>query len=348
MACFITRLVVSNNLQIDDGMMSNLMHLLTETTGNSLSLRDHSEKEQSWLELLNGNKLTHLNLEQLLKMALESKCYRVAENLYERLGDYSNILDCYLKDEVRKSEVFNYILTHINTSERLIQEQFMVNFAKLIDVNYKKTSEIVIENSSEYLEQFNEILQSTPDLQYNFIHEIVCSDLKLPSHIAEQYLIQLCERDEPSVVKYVQNSTCRQEQALQITRQYQVHAATALLLEQAGEWMESLEILLEHDLTDDAVGLCIRGAEHLDNQDSQKLWLKLLQEKGQSQTTSLRQLLHAAAPHVPPAQLLELVSNANFGDVKVLLRGMLSDYTHDVNMLSTTLKLLGKDLHHGQ
>lgn len=61
--------------------------------------------------------------------------------------------------------------------------------------------------------------------------------------------------------------------------------------------------------------------------------------------TSLRHLLHAAAPHVPPDQLLDLVSNANYGEVKTLLQGMLSDYKHDIELLKSSLKVLDKDLH---
>lgn len=60
----------------------------------------------------------------------------------------------------------------------------------------------------------------------------------------------------------------------------------------------------------------------------------------------MRQLLHAAAPHVPPDQLLDLVNNANYGDVKSIVLGMLSDYKHDVDLLQSSMKVLGKDLHY--
>lgn len=58
-----------------------------------------------------------------------------------------------------------------------------------------------------------------------------------------------------------------------------MHQATALLLEQSGEWLEALDLLLCNDLIDEAVALCIRGAEHLDPEGAQHLWLTLLRSK---------------------------------------------------------------------
>lgn len=315
---------------------------------SSLSLRDHSEREQAWFDLIHSNKLTYLTTRDLLKMALDSKCFRVAEYLYEYLHDYSNIMSCYLNDALRRSEVFNYILNFINVSERCIQQQFLDNFKELVAISSKKCSEIVTEYFPNLVEQLSEMLNDDFDLQYNFLSDIVNSDIKLPPLIAEKYLEQLCIKNKGAVRSYVQLTFCRKEKALIITKQYEVHDATALLLEHSGEWVEALELLLKHDMNEEGINLCIRGAEHLDPEAAQKLWLTLLRYKRKTEGVTLRQLLHAAAPHVHPMQLLELVSNAHFGDIKGLLQGILSDYTHDVQMLSTTLKLLSKDLHHGK
>lgn len=330
-------------------MLEKVIKSLTDMMNKPLSLRDHNEREQAWIDLLNANKLRHIKLDDLLELALAAKCYRVVEYLYELQKDYENILQCYLNDSVRKMDIFNYISNYINDSERCIQEQFLINFKALITLNCKKTSEIVIEHYSTFIEQFCAMLDNEFELQYNFLTDIINNgDIKLPPQLAERYLEQLCVKNKNSASSYVQLSLCRIEEALNITRKYEAHSATALLLEQGGEWMEALELLLQHEMIDDGVSLCIRGAEHLDGEGAQKLWLKLLQHSGSSYNASLRQLLHAAAPHVPPAQLLELVSNANFGDVRVLLSGMLSDYAYDIEMLTTTLKSLGKDLHHSE
>ncbi|KAJ8915765.1 hypothetical protein NQ315_004577 [Exocentrus adspersus] len=345
--CFVSRLVMSNTLSVDEKMLDTVIIYLTQMVGSSLSVRDHLEREQAWLDLLKSHKLVRYTNKELLEMALSTKCFRVVEYLSEQLRDYSSILSCYIKDTVRKSEVFNYIVNYINVSERCIKEQFLVHFKELVKISSKKSSEIVIEFFPDLIEQFSEMLNDDTELQYNFLSDIVNSDIKLPPAVAEIYLEQLCINNKSVVHTYLQVMFCRKERALSITRKYDVHDATALLLEQNGEWIEALELLLKHEMIEEALNLSIRGSEHLDSQASQKLWLILLQYKGETESVTLRQLLHAAAPHVHPAQLLELVSNAQFGDIKGLLHDILSDCTHDVQMLSTTLKLLDKDLHHG-
>ncbi|XP_074038726.1 vacuolar protein sorting 8 [Leptinotarsa decemlineata] len=346
LACFILRLVISKKLNIDQQMMNIIIESLTQV-GNSLSLRDRTEREQAWLDLLHVNKLNHLKVTHLLDLALSSKCYRVAEYLYEIQGDYSNILSCYLEDPMRRGEVFNYIIGFIGVRERCIQQQFLVHFKELVTISSERVGEIVTEYFPDLIEELCVMLEDSFDLQYAFLRQIVTHDIKLPSRIAEKYLEQLCIKDKSEVCPYLQASSCRVEEALAVTRKYEVHEATAFLLEQDGEWMESLQLLLSCSMVEKAVSLCVRGAEHLDSEGAQKLWLTLLQNKRDSPGISLRQLLHSAAPHVPPAELLELVSNASFGDVKGLLQGILNDYTHDIQMLSTTFKLLGKDLHYG-
>lgn len=349
LSCFISRLVTSNDLSIEENLLDNVVKSLTEKLDEPLSLRDHTEREQALLDLLNANKLPHLDPEKLLKTALESNCYRVAEHVYNKLGDYSNILTCYLKDPVRKGEVFNYILTYISASERDVKGQFVANFSEILSIDSKKTADIVTEHFPELIEELCNLLDSNADLQYAFLNEIIYSDLKLQPELSERYLELLCVKNKDDVYRFIQLGLCRVDIALRITEKHEVHAATSLLLEQGGEWAEALDMLLNHDMIQEAISLCVRGAEHLDSNGAQQLWLKLLQSRKNCRgDVSLRQLLHAAAPHVPPEQLLELVSDASLGDTKVLLNDMLADNVHDESMLRTALNVLGRDLHHGQ
>lgn len=348
LACFVCRLVTSSNLKLEENVLGDVVNSLTNIPADHLSVRDHSEREQSWLDLLFNGNLSYQSSDHMLKLALESQCFRVAKMIYEQQKDFSNILTCYLKDPVRKLEVFTYIITYLTISERCIQEQFIVNFKELVSIDCRKTGEIVIEHFANLVEELYAMVEDDLDLCYSFLHEIVYIDANLPPHIAEQYLKILCDKDKESVVNFVQLSLCRSEKALEITQKFEVHAATAVLYEQMGDYQEALKLLLEHCMTDMAVEVCIRCAEHLDSNGAQQLWLMLLKHPTSGQCLSLRQLLHAAAPHVPPAQLLELVSDASLGDIKVLLEGMLADCTHDMQMMATTLNLLGRDLHHGR
>ncbi|XP_030753791.1 vacuolar protein sorting-associated protein 8 homolog [Sitophilus oryzae] len=345
LACFISRLVISNNLTIDEAMLNSVIKSLTDVSRDTLSLRDHAEKEQAWIDLLEANKLSHFDKDELLRMALKSKCYRVAERMYVLQKDYGNILQCYLNDTVRRNEVFNYIISYIDVPERCVAEQFLVHFKDLLAINCENTVDSVIEYFPDKLETFCEIVDSENELRFSFLKGLVSNDVKLPYSIAEHYLEEVCIRDKSDACDFVSTNMCRIEEALIITRKYEANSATALLLEQSGEWMEALNILIVNDLIDEAVALCIRGAEHIDPEGAQKLWLTLLQSKRSVKKTSLRQLLHAAAPHVPPSQLLDLVSNAHYGDIKQLVQGMLNDYKHDIDLLKASFKVLDTDLH---
>lgn len=233
--------------------------------GNTVSVRDRTEREQAWLDLLNLNKMNHIQTSHLLSLALESKCYRVAERLYEIHKDYSTILNCYLQDPVRKYEVFNYIFKFINVPDRLITEQFLVNFKELVAISAKKTVEIVSEYFQNLLEQLCDVLEAEQRLQFDFLSEVVHVDLKLTPQLAEKYLDQLCCRNRSVICNYLKSSNCRNDEALDIVRRYGVHEAEALLLERGGEWMEALQLFLEHDMIEDGISLCIRGVDHLDS-----------------------------------------------------------------------------------
>lgn len=349
LACFVVSLITSNNLSVEVETLDTVITSLTDRVDDRLSLRDHVEREQAWLDMLSLNKLGHLSTDCQLELALESRCYRVAEHLYELQKNYSNIFVCYLKDPVRKLDVFNYILAYINDKNRAVKQQFFDNFPELVELDSQKTSDIVIEHFPDLIEQFNNILSEYSDLQYLFLKGVFTqSEMKQPSELSECYLNLLCEKNEKEAIDFIKTSSCRREEALKITRKHEAHAVTALLLERGGEWMEALELLLAHDLVDEGLNLCVQGAEHLDGEGAQKLWLRLLEYHKSTSVLSLRQLVHAAAPHVPPQQLLGLVSDARFGDVKGLVQGMLADYAHDVDVLETTLRLLSRDLHHGK
>nr|XP_022909917.1 vacuolar protein sorting-associated protein 8 homolog [Onthophagus taurus] len=347
LSCFIVRLVTSNNLRLDEAILESVVKSLTDAKAKDLTLRDHAEREQAWLDLLDSNKLPSDNAKELLERALNSQCYRVAERIYEQEKNYSNILECYLKDDVRKNEAFNYVVLFIDDEKRGVDKQFVKNFRDLVNVDCKRTAEMVIEYFSDSIQTFYEMLEDDEDDLFKFLGEIVYSDVKLSPIIAEKYLELLCIKKPNHAINYVRLGLCRVEEALEICEKYNIYGAVAILLEQMGEWSKSLSLLLDNNMGNEAIELCIRGAEHLDSQNAQSLWLEILKNSNGDGLMSPRQLLHAAAPHVPPAQLLEMVSDASFGDIKKLIEGILCDYTHDITMLSTTLNLLGKDLHHG-
>lgn len=315
--------------------------------GKQLSIRDHTDLEQTWLDLLSTDKIDFLDYQYLLDISIQSKCYRVVEYLYDKEKYYDNILMCYLQDPLRKSDIFKYILNYINVKERFIQEQFVNHFKDIVRIDCKKTAEIVVEHFPQLVEDMCSLLDSDYETQYFYLNEIVYSDLKLAPELAEKYLNLLCIYHEECVINFIKLRLCRVEEALKITDKHKNYHGTAILLEQIGDYNKALDLLLENNMANLAVDLCIRASEDTDSQNAQALWLKLLKYPLDSKFLSLRQLLHAAAPHVPPAQLLELVSHVQLSDIEELFKGILTDYRHDIDVLKTTLKLLSKDLHQG-
>lgn len=347
LATFICRLVTSNNLDLEESIMEKVFKTLTSKNNESLSLREHLEREQSWLDLLISNKLKNISYEEHLNLSLESKCYKVAEYLLESKKDYSTMFSCYLNDKTRKHEIFNYISIHIHDSQRLIHQQFLVNFKELIEIDTAKTAKLVLEHFVDKIDNLCSELENEKEVQFKFLTELVIADIKLSPDLYETFLELLCQKNENQVKNYIQSGVCRLEKALEITKKYKIHEATALLLEQAGEWLKALELLLQHDFIEDALGLCLRGAEHLDTEGAQRLWMILLEHNKENNSLLLRQVIRSTAHHMPPHQLLEWVMSAKFDDIKNLVEKMLSDYKNDVEIFETVLKVTSTDVHQG-
>uniref|UniRef100_A0A4W6F921 VPS8 subunit of CORVET complex n=1 Tax=Lates calcarifer TaxID=8187 RepID=A0A4W6F921_LATCA len=69
----------------------------------------HTERQQVLLELLQVGGVVQFNEERLLALAEKAKFYQICEFLYEKKHLYDRIIDCYLRDSLRKGEIFSYI-----------------------------------------------------------------------------------------------------------------------------------------------------------------------------------------------------------------------------------------------
>lgn len=348
--CFVSRLLTSGTLNADQDILETIIKSLTEMVEKPLSLRDHQEREQTWLDLMSSGKLSHITSKSMLEMALKSKCYRIAEILYEKNGKYIEILNCYLHDVYRKSEVFNYMRLHAEDPKRYIKSQLITNIKTLIDIDSHQSASLVIEYFPELLETLCDNLKASPDQMYAMLYEIQLSETSLPPELAEKYLELLLNQNSSAVESFIKSGNCRPEQALVIAQRAKHNQATAFFLEQVGDFIGALELLLDDPVEEksilQAASLCARGASHLDAKQAEQLWLKLLKKSPNHEV--LRQLLHSAAQHVRLSVLLEVINSAKMGDIKNLLQGLMSDAAHETLMLETTLKILSNDLHQSE
>uniref|UniRef100_A0A6Q2WUX4 RING-type domain-containing protein n=1 Tax=Esox lucius TaxID=8010 RepID=A0A6Q2WUX4_ESOLU len=69
----------------------------------------HTERQQVLLELLQAGGVVQFDEGRLLRLAEKAEFYQICEFLYEQKHQYDKIIDCYLRDPLRKGEVFNYI-----------------------------------------------------------------------------------------------------------------------------------------------------------------------------------------------------------------------------------------------
>lgn len=344
-----SRLITNNILNADQEILDTIINTLIEMVDKPLNLRDHQEREQAWLDLMHFDKLQHISEKEFLEMAINSKCYRVMEILYEKNGKYSEIMNCYLNDLHRENEVFNYMRQHAEDPSRCIKPQLLRNIAKLIDIDRTQTALLVNDYYPELLEDLCDKLRDHPDKMFALLYEIQLSDTPLQPELAERYLELLCSQDPNAVENFIKAGNCRPEHALLIAQKAKHSSATAYFLEQIGDFNSALDLLLEDPTQEknilQAAGLCARGASHLDQTQAQELWMKLLRKC--SNPSMLRQILHLAAQYVHLSILLDVINTASLGDIKSLLKGLLADSAHETLMLSTTFKLLGNDLHQG-
>lgn len=228
LACFIARLIISDNLSVDQSVLNVIVNSLTSDSGNvKLSVRDQTEMEQALLELLQAQKLLRFEPRRLLEMALHARLYRVAEYLLESLGEYGKIVECYLNDPHRSHEVFDYILRHVDQPQRRISEQFRSNFVRLVECDCAKTTAVTVEHFPELVERLTDVL--TGELLFRFLRQLVASEFKLCPRLAETYLELLCLRDLRGVCGFLLTGGCWSDRALEITKKHGVSCFFVIL-----------------------------------------------------------------------------------------------------------------------
>lgn len=328
------------------------------------SVRQHSEREQAWLELLDADCLAHIPLGEQLTMANSARCYRVVENLLEKRKNYDGIVACYLKDATRHLELWNYMHKHAGSATRQIYEQIVTNFEALLHIDTAELTRIVVDYFAEHVGALMRLLDGRSDALYRFMEQLQRHNFTLESQDAECYLALLCQFAADNVDAFLRTAdNYRLDVALDIVCKYELFAACIYLYEKMGDYQAaftmSLDLLREApESTAEARALevsqlCSRASQQLTDAQSERLWFDfitvILPRPDLTQIT--RNILQAASGHVNLSKLVQLIMQSgegtagNFGDIKHLLVGMLSNSRYETLLLQTTSKVLGTDLH---
>ncbi|XP_070771676.1 vacuolar protein sorting-associated protein 8 homolog [Enoplosus armatus] len=219
----------------------------------------HTERQQVLLELLQVGGVVQFNEERLLALAEKAKFYQICEFLYEKKHLYDRIIDCYLRDPLRKGEIFSYIHNLLSMpgyspeEKQRVKHKALQHVQELVTLDPSKSADLVVFHFTEEVQQIISELQDD-QLLFKFLSCLLepreghHSDTILPvEHDLHELLLELLSRFAPQqLLSFLKTSQhYRLEEALQITEKYHHNEATAYLLEKKGDFQGAFAVLLE-------------------------------------------------------------------------------------------------------
>uniref|UniRef100_A0A8B9ZZD2 VPS8 subunit of CORVET complex n=1 Tax=Anas zonorhyncha TaxID=75864 RepID=A0A8B9ZZD2_9AVES len=264
----------------------------------------HSERQQVLLELLQAGGIVQFEESRLIQMAEKAEFYQICEFMYERELRYDKIIGCYLRDPVRKEEVFNYIHNILSMpgysaeEKQSVWDKALEHIKELLQLSPCKAADLVAIHFSEQIESIITNLQDQ-FLLFQFLRSLldpregINQDLiHLPPSITEQFIELLCQYSPDEVLETLKVlECCRLEETIQITQKHQLHEASSYLLEKKGDIHGAFLVMLERlqsseqlpllenieDTLMKTIALCQRNSHNLNQQQQEALWFPLLE-----------------------------------------------------------------------
>uniref|UniRef100_A0A8C1YN13 VPS8 subunit of CORVET complex n=1 Tax=Cyprinus carpio TaxID=7962 RepID=A0A8C1YN13_CYPCA len=234
----------------------------------------HTERQQVLLELLQVGGVVQFDEERLLDLAEKAEFYQICEFMYDRKHLYNKIVDCYLKDPLRKEELFNYIHNilsmpgYSSEEKQLVWVKALQHVKDLVSINSAKTAELV---AVHFADEVQSIITSLQDdyLAFQFLKCLLNpreglnpqTVLRLGPDLHELLVDLQCQFSPQQVTAFLKTSQdYRLEEAIQITEKHKLHEATAYLLEKKGDVQGAFEVLLQ-TLKGELHKLALEGSE---------------------------------------------------------------------------------------
>lgn len=218
----------------------------------------HTERQQVLLELLQVGGVVQFDEERLLALAEKAKFYQICEFLYEKKHLYDKIIDCYLRDPLRKGEIFSYIHNLLSMpgyspeEKQSVRDKVLQHIQELVTLDPSKSADLVVFHFTEEVQQ---IISEFEDDQlfFQFLscllepREAFPGSALLLEHDLHELLLDLLSRFAPQqLLSFLKTSQhYRLEEAIQITQKYHHNEATAYLLEKKGDVQGAFAVLLE-------------------------------------------------------------------------------------------------------
>ncbi|XP_062867008.1 vacuolar protein sorting-associated protein 8 homolog isoform X2 [Trichomycterus rosablanca] len=219
----------------------------------------HTERQQVLLELLQVGGMVQFDESQLLVLAEKAEFYQICEFLYEQKHLYDQIISCYLKDPLRKEEVYNYIHNILSMpgyspeEKQTAWNKSLEHVKELVSINPAKAAELVCGHFISEVEPIITVLEDDY-LIFQFLNNLLDprdgqkpeAVLSLGPELHEQLVGLMCLFSPRQVTPFLQTSqNYRLEETVQITKQHELHEATAYLLEKKGDVQGAFQVLLQ-------------------------------------------------------------------------------------------------------
>uniref|UniRef100_A0A673IY43 Vacuolar protein sorting-associated protein 8 homolog n=1 Tax=Sinocyclocheilus rhinocerous TaxID=307959 RepID=A0A673IY43_9TELE len=284
----------------------------------------HTERQQVLLELLQVGGVVQFDEGHLLDLAEKTEFYQICEFMYEKKHLYDKIVDCYLKDPLRKEELFNYIHNILSMPGYSSEEKQLVSVKALQHIKVSQTRL-----------QMLCPLEHTPGREKSLNPQTV---LKLGPDLHELLVDLLCQFSPQQVIAFLKTSQdYRLEEAIQITEKHKLHETTAYLLEKKGDVQGAFEVLLQEtgdevpsliqrveEALHDIIALCQRSSHGLNQQQREVC-------------VCVRCPINLGCDPV--------YGKGKLAEIQGLILGMLETFNYEQTLLETTTNLLNSDLH---
>uniref|UniRef100_A0A663LYA0 VPS8 subunit of CORVET complex n=1 Tax=Athene cunicularia TaxID=194338 RepID=A0A663LYA0_ATHCN len=369
----------NNTLFVNRTLFDQVLEFLCSPDDDSR----HSERQQVLLELLQAGGIVQFEESRLIQMAEKAEFYQICEFMYERELRYDKIIGCYLRDPVRKEEVFNYIHNILSMpgysaeEKRLVWQKALEHIEELLLLSPCKAADLVAIHFSEQIERIITNLQ-VKLLCFLYSREGINQDLiHLPPCISEQFIELLCQYSPDQVLETLKVlEYCRLEEAIQITQKHQLHEASSYLLEKKGDIHGAFLVMLEQlqskllMLTQDdeteqplleniedtlmkTIALCQRNSHNLDQQQREALWFPLLeammspQKLAALKSLTMQVLNNMAAFIALPSILQRILQDPVYGKGKLgEIQGLVLGMLDTFNYEQTLLETTTSLLNH--
>jgi len=246
-ATFLARQLAKGDrsLAVSRDLFSRVLKLLTE---ESLGNNQKDERQQALLDIvLSGEKgWDYFDLQILESMCQVAGFYRILEKLFEKTNRPEKILDCYLSDQLRAGQVFNWLERVLEPSKSsLITEQALTRIEKLVQIDYKQVARLVAMQLLVVDEVLDRLSNST--LRYNLLSSLLDLDFISSSQLLDEHLELMCMLEPEQLPVFLRSRDIHDtNRALELCCQYNILDGQVYLLERSGKEKEAFDLLLRN------------------------------------------------------------------------------------------------------